>query len=212
MFLVCQYTHVTLTGFSILKIVRENPKELTINSGGPRGRYVREKYMSITVENSGANGEVSTQRIFKEIDENTRSYTHRAPNKLLYSTQFAQPALTLMTKARFAALKVRSLIPNGSTFAEHSLGEYAALSAFSECMRIEDLITLVFHRGSTMQLSIERDETGRNNYAMCAFNPSRVSPSTSFLWGGSPFQMQVSDATSRLRRTNFTPRSPDHPR
>ena len=170
-------------GFSILRIVRENPKELTVHFGGPRGRAIREKYMSITVENSGANGEVSLQRIFKEIDENTVSYTHRAPHGLLYSTQFAQPALTLMAKASFAALEARSLIPDGSTFAGHSLGEYAALSALSECMRIEDLITLVFYRGLTMQLSVERDETGGTNYAMCAFNPSRVSPSTlSTLW------------------------------
>ena len=172
----------TFTGFSILRIVRENPKELTVHFGGPRGRAIREKYMSITVENSGANGEASLQRIFKELDENTESYTHRAPHGLLYSTQFAQPALTLMAKASFAALRARSLIPDGSTFAGHSLGEYAALLAFSECMRIEDLVTLVFYRGLTMQLSVERDETGRTNYAMCALNPSRVSPSTSFLW------------------------------
>jgi len=174
-------------GFSILRIVRENPKELTVHFGGPRGRAIREKYMSIIVEISGANGELSLQRIFKEIDENTESYTHRAPHGLLYSTQFAQPALTLMAKASFAALKARSLIPDGSTFAGHSLGEYAALSAFSECMRIEDLITLVFYRGLTMQLSVERDETGRTNYSMCALNPSRVSPSTSFVWE-SPFR------------------------
>lgn len=173
----------TFTGFSILRIVRENPKELTVHFGGPRGRAIRERYMSITVEKSEADGEVRLQRIFKELDENTKSYTHRAPQGLLYSTQFAQPALTLMAKASFAALRARSLIPDGSTFAGHSLGEYAALSAFSECMRIEDLITLVFYRGLTMQLSVERDETGRTNYAMCAFNPSRVSSSMSSLWG-----------------------------
>ena len=180
----------TFTGFSILKIVRENPKELTIHFGGPRGRAIRDKYISITVETSGANGEVSLQRIFKDVDENTESYTHRAPNGLLYSTQFAQPALTLMAKASFAALRAKSLIPDGSIFAGHSLGEYAALSAFSECMRIEDLITLVFYRCLTMQLSVERDEAGRTNYAMCALNPSRVSPSTSFLLGIS-IRMQV---------------------
>ena len=136
--------------------------------------------MSITVENSGTNGEVSTQRVFKDIDENFESYTHRAPNGLLYSTQFAQPALTLMANASFATLKAKGLISDGSTFAGHSLGEYAALSAFSKCMRIEDLIVLVFYRGLTMQLSVERDETGGTNYAMCALNPSRVSPGTSF--------------------------------
>ena len=158
--------------------MRENPTELTVHFGGPRGRAIRKNYMSITVEVIGANGEVSPQRIFKELDESTESYTHRAPLGLLYSTQFAQPALTLIAKASFAALRASGLVPDDSTFAGHSLGEYAALTAFVECMGIEDLATLVFYRGLTMQRSVERDRAGMTNYAMCALNPSRVSPST----------------------------------
>ena len=35
---------------------------------------------------------------------------------------------------------------------------------------------LIFYRGITMQRAVERDSENRSNYAMCAVNPSRVSP------------------------------------
>jgi len=133
--------------------------------------------MSMAVENTGSDGRIVSQRIFKDIDENTDSYTHRSPQGLLYSTQFAQPALTLMAKASFDVLQARGLIQDQSSFAGHSLGEYAALAAFADYMPIEDLVTLVFYRGLTMQVCVERDDSGRTNYSMCALNPSRVSQS-----------------------------------
>ena len=36
------------------------------------------------------------------------------------------------------------------------------------------LVDIVFYRGLTTQHTVERDEQGRSNYAMCAVNPSRV--------------------------------------
>ena len=42
-------------------------------------------------------------------------------------------------------------------------------------MPIESLVSVVFYRGLTMQVAVERDEAGRSNYAMCAVNPSRIS-------------------------------------
>ena len=36
-------------------------------------------------------------------------------------------------------------------------------------------MSVVFYRGLTMQVAVERDESGRSNYAMCAVNPSRIS-------------------------------------
>jgi len=67
------------------------------------------------------------------------------------------------------------LVQNDSSFAGHSLGEYSALAALAEVMPIESLVSVVFYRGLTMQVAVERDETGRSNYAMCAVNPSRIS-------------------------------------
>ncbi len=42
-------------------------------------------------------------------------------------------------------------------------------------MPIESLVSVVFYRGLTMQVAVERDASGRSNYSMCAVNPSRIS-------------------------------------
>ena len=116
---------------------------------------------------------VKSEKIFKEITENTTSYTYRSPTGLLSATQFTQPALTLMEKASFEDMKLQGSRPRDCTFAGHSLGEYSALAALAEVMPIESLVSVVFYRGLTMQVAVERDEAGRSNYSMCAVNPSQ---------------------------------------
>ncbi|KAF2687098.1 beta subunit of fatty acid synthase [Lentithecium fluviatile CBS 122367] len=162
-------------GFAITNIVKNNPKELTIHFGGPVGKAIRQNYMSMTFETVSSDGTVKSEKIFKEIDENTTSYTYRSPTGLLSATQFTQPALTLMEKASFEDMRAKGLVQRDSTFAGHSLGEYSALAALAEVMPIESLVSVVFYRGLTMQVAVERDETGRSNYSMCAVNPSRIS-------------------------------------
>ncbi|KAF2665752.1 putative fatty acid synthase subunit beta [Microthyrium microscopicum] len=162
-------------GFSIVNIVKNNPKELTIHFGGPRGKAIRQNYMAMTFETVGADGQLKSEKIFKEVDEKTTSYTYRSPNGLLSSTQFTQPALTLMEKASFEDMRSKGLVQDDSSFAGHSLGEYSALASLAEVMPIESLVSVVFYRGLTMQVAVERDEQGRSNYAMCAVNPSRIS-------------------------------------
>ncbi|KAL6898162.1 beta subunit of fatty acid synthase [Trichoderma evansii] len=162
-------------GFSITNIVKNNPKELTVHFGGPRGKAIRQNYMAMTFETVAADGTVKSERIFKDIDEKTTSYTYRSPTGLLSATQFTQPALTLMEKASFEDMKSKGLVPRDSTFAGHSLGEYSALAALAEVMPIESLVSVVFYRGLTMQVAVERDASGRSNYSMCAVNPSRIS-------------------------------------
>lgn len=155
--------------------MRNNPKELTIHFGGPRGKAIRQNYMAMTFESVSSDGTVKSERIFKEIDETTTSYTYRSPTGLLSATQFTQPALTLMEKASFEDMKSKGLVPRDSTFAGHSLGEYSALTALADVMPIESLVSVVFYRGLTMQVAVERDAAGRSNYSMCAVNPGRIS-------------------------------------
>ncbi|KOS21665.1 Fatty acid synthase subunit beta [Escovopsis weberi] len=162
-------------GFSITFIVRTNPKEFTVHFGGPRGKAIRQNYMSMTFETVMADGSIKSERIFKDINETTTSYTYRSPTGLLSATQFTQPALTLMEKASFEDMKYKGLVPRDSTFAGHSLGEYSALAALADVMPIESLVSVVFYRGLTMQVAVERDAAGRSNYSMCAVNPSRIS-------------------------------------
>ncbi|KAI4152760.1 MAG: hypothetical protein LQ340_002720 [Diploschistes diacapsis] len=164
-------------GFSITDIVKNNPKELTIHFGGPRGKTIRQNYMSMTFETVDADGSIRSEKIFKEIDENTTSYTYRSPTGLLSATQFTQPALTLMEKASFEDMRAKGLVQRDSSFAGHSLGEYSALAALAEVMPIESLVAVCFYRGLTMQVAVERDAAGRSNYSMVAVNPSRINKS-----------------------------------
>ncbi|KAF7185742.1 Fatty acid synthase subunit beta [Pseudocercospora fuligena] len=161
-------------GFAITNIVKNNPKELTIHFGGARGKAIRKNYMDMTFETVAADGSIKSEKIFKEISEETTSYTYRSPTGLLSATQFTQPALTLMEKASFEDMRSKGLVQRDSSFAGHSLGEYSALAALAEVMPIESLVSVVFYRGLTMQVAVERDEAGRSNYSMCAVNPSRI--------------------------------------
>ena len=154
-------------GFSILDIVRNNPKELTIHFGGAKGGAIRENYRGII----GEGGE----RIIQAIHKDTRSFTFRSPGGLLFATQFAQPALVLVQKAAFDELLAKGLVPSDAVFAGHSLGEYAALASFAGVLSVEDLVDTVFKRGMVMQNAVHRNAHGVSDYAMVAANPSRVS-------------------------------------
>lgn len=167
---------VNTYGFSILDIVQNNPNELTIHFGGPKGRAIRENYKSMMFETIDADGSLRSEKIFKDIDDNSTQFTFRSPTGLLSATQFTQPALTLMEKAAFEDMKSKGLVPAESMFAGHSLGEYSALSSLADVMPIESLVDVVFYRGMTMQVAVPRDALGRSNYGMCAINPTRVHP------------------------------------
>ena len=156
-------------GFSILEIVKKNPNELTIFFGGEKGKKIKENYTSMMFETI-VDGELKSEKIFKDIVDTTTSYTFQSPTGLLSATQFTQPALTLMEKAAFEDLKAKGLIPNDAPFAGHSLGEYAALASLADVMSIESLVEVVFYRGMTMQVAVPRDSLGRSNYGMIAVN------------------------------------------
>jgi fatty acid synthase subunit beta len=147
---------------------------LTIHFGGARGKAIRKNYIDMVYETVAADGTIKSEKIFKEITEETTAYTYRSPAGLLSATQFTQPALTLMEKASFEDMRSKGVIQRDSSFAGHSLGEYSALAALAEVMPIESLVSVVFYRGLTMQVAVQRDADGRSNYAMCAVNPSRI--------------------------------------
>lgn len=162
-------------GFSILDIVRNNPKELTVHFGGVKGREIRANYTLMMFETIDSEGNLKLEKIFKDINNKTKLYTFKLPLGLLSATQFTQPALTLMEKAAFEDLKSKGLVPENCVFAGHSLGEYSALASLGDVMPIESLVEVVFYRGMTMQVAVERDEQGRLNYGMVACNPLRIS-------------------------------------
>ncbi|PUU78407.1 fatty acid synthase beta subunit [Tuber borchii] len=150
-------------GFAITNIVRNSPKELTVHFGGPRGKAIRQnyRYMSMTFGSAGADGSTKSEKIFQDVTEATTSYTYRSP--------------TWSFKASFEDVGSRDLFQRDFVFAGHSWGGCSALAALAEVMPIGSLVSVVFYRGFTMQVAVERDTDGRSNYSMIAVNPSRIS-------------------------------------
>jgi fatty acid synthase subunit beta len=166
-------------GFSILEIVKDNPKEKRIHFGGIKGQAIRERYMEMTYDTMDKDGNVKTLPLFADIDIRTQQYTFSHPNGLLFATQFAQIALVVVEKAAFEDMRSKGFVQKGCAFAGHSLGEYSALASIADVLPISALVDVVFYRGITMQRAVERDSENRSNYAMCAVNPSRISPTFS---------------------------------
>ena len=164
-------------GFSILEIVRKNPKEVTIHFGGKNGERMRENYQSLVYEVVQADGSMKALPLFPGVTEKTPSHTFMNPKGLLNATQFTQPALTLMEVASYKDMEEKGLVQKNAAFAGHSLGEYSSLAALAEVLSIEALVDVVFYRGMTMQVAVPRDVKGRSDYGMVAVNPSRVGES-----------------------------------
>lgn len=161
-------------GWSVLDIVQNNPKSLTIHFGGPNGRRIRQKYLDITTEVVFPNGKRVQKPVFPGLTPTSTSYTFRHPRGLLYSTQFAQPAILLFEAAAFAELRAKGYVSHGAVYAGHSLGEFGALSALSRSVPTGALVELAFYRGSVMQASVASDNDGGTTYGMVAMNPKRV--------------------------------------
>ena len=164
-------------GFSIIDIVKNNPKDKTVHFGGIKGQAIRQRYMDMTYDTMDKDGQVKTLPLFADINVRTPQYTFSHPSGLLFATQFAQIALVVTEKAAFEDMRSKGLVQNDCAFAGHSLGEYSALASIGDVLPISALVDVVFYRGITMQRAVERDSENRSNYAMCAVNPSRISKS-----------------------------------
>ncbi|KAI0342734.1 fatty acid synthase [Trametopsis cervina] len=168
--------HLTAVyGFSIIEIVKDNPKEKTIHFGGIKGQVIRQRYMDMTYDTMDKDGNVKTLPLFGDINVRTQRYTFSHPSGLLFATQFAQIALVVTERAAFEDMRSKGFVQQNAPFAGHSLGEYSALASIAGVLPISSLVDVVFYRGITMQRAVERDAHNRSNYAMCAVNPSRIS-------------------------------------
>ena len=161
-------------GFSLLEIVRTNPKTKTVYFRGTKGAAIRDTYIKTTFDEMQEDGSAITKRLFPTIDVETDSYTFFHPDGLLFATQFAQPAITIMELAAFEDMRSKGLVLTPTFFAGHSLGEYAALAAVGRLFSSEVLCDLVFYRGITMHNVVKRDSRGCSAYGMVAVNPSRI--------------------------------------
>ncbi|KAJ2746708.1 fatty acid synthase alpha subunit Lsd1 [Coemansia sp. BCRC 34301] len=162
-------------GVSLLKIVRTNPKELTVHFGGQKGEKLQCSYMSLTRCGRDADDALP---LFPEITLDSSNYTHISPTGLLNATQFTQVALVAFEMAAVADMRAKSLVQKGAVFAGHSLGEYAALSSMSGISTLEDILDIGFFRGLLMQSAVKRDSCGYSQFGMVAVDPSRLGHAT----------------------------------
>ncbi|KAK1144935.1 putative PKS/NRPS-like protein biosynthetic cluster [Aspergillus melleus] len=159
-------------GWSVLDIVRNNPKTLTVNFGGSRGRKIKQNYLAITAEATLSDGSRVLKPVLAGLTPASTSYTFTDSRGLLYSTQFAQPAILIFEAAVFGEMRTKGYVSRDAVYAGHSLGEYGALSALSRNVPIGALAELAFYRGLMMQASV--DGQGSMTYGMVAANPKRV--------------------------------------
>ncbi|KAI6024835.1 hypothetical protein BKA83DRAFT_685883 [Pisolithus microcarpus] len=145
-------------GFSIIEIVKDNPKDKTIHFGGIKGQAIRQRYMDMTYDTMDKDG---------NCQDAPALLRHRRSAHLNIPS-FAQIALVVTEKAAFEDMRAKGFVQKDCAFAGHSLGEYSALASMAD-------VDVVFYRGITMQRAVERDAQNRSNYAMCAVNPSRIS-------------------------------------
>ncbi|KAJ2995622.1 hypothetical protein NUW58_g1224 [Xylaria curta] len=161
-------------GWSILDLVRENPKELTIHFRGPQGRKVLENYLSMKTEVVSVDGSTRLVPVLPGLSSSSASYTFSDSRGLLQATAFAQPTIVLLEKATMQHMQANGLVQDGASFAGHSLGEYGALYSLAEFVEPKLMLSIIFYRGLVMQFAVRRDVNGNSGYSMVAANPMRV--------------------------------------
>ncbi|KAI9620718.1 hypothetical protein KEM48_008068 [Puccinia striiformis f. sp. tritici PST-130] len=65
-------------GFSILEIVRNNPKEKIVHFGGIKGHGIRQRYMEMSYQTTDKEGNVKTLPLFGDIDLRTSHELNRS--------------------------------------------------------------------------------------------------------------------------------------
>jgi fatty acid synthase subunit beta len=68
-------------GFSIIEIVKDNPKEKMIHFGGIKGQAIWQRYMDMTYAATDRDGN-TTLPLFTDIDVRTPKYTFSHPRGL----------------------------------------------------------------------------------------------------------------------------------
>ncbi len=117
-------------GFSILRVVRDNPQELIVNGV---------------------------------------SQLH--PRGVIHLTHFTQVAMAVLAVAQVAELREAGAFIEDAVACGHSVGEYNALAAIIGVLPLEDVIEIVYQRGTLMHRFVPRDAHGESGYRMGVIRP-----------------------------------------
>ena len=101
--------------------------------------------------------------------EPTAIYRH--PAGVLFLTQFTQVAMATLASAQVAQMRAAGVFDEDAVCAGHSVGEYNALAAVTGTLELEDLIELVFARGTAMHHLVDRDEAGASDFRLAVIRP-----------------------------------------
>ena len=99
---------------------------------------------------------------------------HQHPDGVLHLTQFTQVAMATVAAAQVAEMRESGAFVEDAIACGHSVGEYTALSCVNGFYELEELLEMVFRRGSKMHDIVPRDENGRSNYRLAAIRPSQI--------------------------------------
>lgn len=94
-------------------------------------------------------------RADRYLDRSLKELMFEGPGEELTQTEYAQPALLLMSVAINAVLRQEKIFP--VVTAGHSLGEYSALVA-AKALKIEDALPLVNKRGKLMEKAFPKGQ------------------------------------------------------
>lgn len=100
--------------------------------------------------------------------------TLRHPEGVLNLTQFTQVALATLAYAQTEDLRAQGVFVDDAVYAGHSLGEYTALSACAEIFPFEQVLEIVYQRGSAMHHLVARDDKGQSNFRLGALRPNQM--------------------------------------
>ncbi len=96
---------------------------------------------------------------------------YRHPAGVLFLTQFTQVAMATLASAQVAQLRAAGVFDEDAYCAGHSVGEYNALAAVTGTLALEDLLELVFARGTAMHHLVARDEAGASDFRLAVIRP-----------------------------------------
>ncbi|KAE8145032.1 sterigmatocystin biosynthesis fatty acid synthase subunit beta [Aspergillus avenaceus] len=161
-------------GWSLLDIIRNNPKSLTVHFGGKKGRAIRANYLSMSTSVALQDGSIAEQPVLPALTPKSTSYTFTDSRGLLFATMFTQPAILTVEAAAFAVLNSKGYVPENAVFSGHSLGELGALNALLKRVSTWSVIELAFYRGLIMHGAASRDDSDSSGFGMVATNPKRV--------------------------------------
>jgi fatty acid synthase subunit alpha len=138
---------ISAYGFSIVEIVRENPKKKALHFGGIKGQAIRERYMEMTMWPMTRRIRTVTSRVslFSQISAPTRfNTTSRIRKVSFFATQFALIALVVTSRAAFEDMRSKGLVQPDAAFAGHLLGGFSALVAVANILPDSSLVDIVF--------------------------------------------------------------------